>query len=175
MEIDRYDGDAALNYKINDYFKIFIGTKYLGYEYTLEFNYNSGTPQSMTADVEHKGFGPGGGISSVIPLGSDFYLLSNVSTMYLRGEEKVKNKTTDPSVTFDPVPAKKYKEYGINIGLSFAYYIPAASTTISLGGRYQAYTTKYDKKIQGNDGIVYDTDKNKFWGVTLSAAYSFSI
>ena len=154
IKADRYDSDAALNYRLNNYLKLFAGVKYMGYNYKIIYDSALGL-DSYNAD--HKGFGPGGGLSAVFPIWDDFYILANISGMYLWGSQGGDDTTTDD-----------YIEYGINTGASLAYYISAASTTISLGGRYQAYTTDAD----------YDCatkEKNKFYGATLTATYSFSI
>jgi hypothetical protein len=153
VKIDRYDSDAALNYKLNSYLKLFAGVKYMGYKYKATID-DGTVSDSFKAD--HAGYGPGGGLSAVFPIWDDFYFLANISGIYLWGSQ-------DNGETSDD-----YIEYGINTGASIAYYISGASTTISLGGRYQAYTTEYDDSTSPKD-------KNKFYGATLTATYSFSI
>ncbi len=64
---------------------------------------------------------------------------------------------------------KDYYEYGLNTNLSLSYYIEAASTTNSLGGRYQYIKTEYKGSNPGPD------EKNCFYGVTLSLIYNFNI
>jgi hypothetical protein len=59
-------------------------------------------------------------------------------------------------------------ERGVNTSLSLAYYIEPASTTINLGGRYQYIRTKYEENTDC-------MDENHFYGITLSATYSFGI
>jgi len=184
VKINRYDSDTALNYKLNNYLKLFAGLKFMKYSYTVKGDI-TGIDESVLyniiidADVNHTGYGPGGGISGVFPLGHDFYLLANISLMYIWGKQKGTNETevfylddlySDYNSYTKEKVSEKYKEYGYNTGASVAYYISGASTTISLGGRYQAYTTEYT-----NSDFKNDKDKNKFWGATLSATYSFSI
>jgi len=146
-EIARNDSDLALNYRLNNFFKIFAGAKYMSY--------------SIKNDMDHIGIGPGAGISAVFPVGGDFFILGNISGLYLWGEEKYKGSSTNSDA--------KYNEYGSNASLSLAYYIVPASTTISLGGRYQIFKTMYESSSTNDDM------QHKFYGVTLSANYSFSI
>lgn len=177
VKINRYDSDTALNFKLNNYLKLFAGLKFMKYSYELEGDSTSiedGVEYNiyLDADMNHTGYGPGGGISGVFPLGHDFYLLANISLMYIWGKQTGTSEMEVIFPVFDEYNeytkekiSENYKEYGYNTGASLAYYISGASTTISLGGRYQAYTTEYTD----------DKDKNKFWGVTLSATYTFAI
>lgn len=146
VEITRMDSDLALNYRLNSYIKLFAGAKYMAYTQKNGFS--------------HLSAGPGAGISAVIPLGGDLYLLGNASGLYLWGEEDSGDDFNDPD--------SKYNEFGINSSLSIAYYIVPASTTISIGGRYQYFKTKYD------DSTVSDAT-HQFYGITAAATYSFSL
>jgi hypothetical protein len=148
MDLNRYDSDLTLNYRISSYFKLFAGAKYMGF--------------TWAANGKHAALGPGAGISAVFPLGNDFFLLGYISGMYLMGNE-------------DGDKSRQYKaettEYGGNASLSLAYYIPGASTTLSLGGRYQQLKITYD---DDNDGMTPDS-MSKFYGVTVTAVYTFNI
>lgn len=143
---NRYDSDTSLNVRLNDYFKLFGGVKYLGYK--MEIPLNTGHFYAV---------GPAAGLSMVFPLINNFFILGNASGMYLRG------KTTQTG-TEDT----KYKTTGYNTAASVAYYIEPASVTLSLGGRYQYYKLE---SISSTD----DMNKNKFYGITGSATYSFGI
>lgn len=148
IPIKRYDSDLTLNYRISSYFKLFLGGKYVGF--------------TWSDNGKHQALGPGAGISSVIPIGGNFFILGYISGMYLKGsEEGDKNRSYNA----------KADEYGCNASLSLAYYIPAASTTVSLGGRYQQININYDST---ENGYVSDSI-SRFYGVTLTAIYSFNI
>lgn len=147
-EVKRNDSDLAINYRLNNYFKAFVGAKYMGYTIS-------------DGDFGHIGYGPGAGISFVFPLGSDFYILGNMSGLYLWGTEDDESRA-----------ATDYNEYGMNSSLSLAYYIAPASTTISLGGRYQYFQTDYD--YENGEGTS-ENPEHQFYGVTLAATYSFTI
>lgn len=148
LPLKRYDSDLTLNYRISDYFKLFAGAKLMGF--------------TWDPDGSHMAVGPGAGISTTIPLGGNFFMLGYISGMYLRGDEEGTKG----------VPYKeKANEYGGNASLSFAYYIPGASTTISLGGRYQQLRIDYENNISG----MTPDSTSRFYGVTLTAVYSFNI
>ena len=144
IKMTRMDSDIALNYKLNDYLKIFAGAKFLGYEIP---GYNAYAA------------GPGLGLSATYPIIENLFLLANLSGFSIWGRDKYSVSGKDYQTA--------YYEYGFNSTLSLAYYIMPASTAISLGGRYQYYKTVYDD--DQSDG------KTKFYGVTLSAMYFFSI
>lgn len=145
-EVARNDSDLAINYRLNNYFKTFLGAKYMGYTIS-------------EIDFKHIGYGPGAGISFVFPLGGDFYILGNLSGLYLWGTEDDESRT-----------AADYNEFGMNSSVSLAYYIASASTTITLGGRYQYFQTDYESGAGESEN-----PEHKFYGVTLAATYSFSI
>lgn len=152
-DMKRYDGDLALNYRLNSYFKLFIGGKYMGYKYELE---------EYDITCKHASYGPGAGISAVFPLGGNFFVIGNIGALYLWGKQTDSGSDSEGGSSID------YKEYGMNSSLSFAYYIEPASTTINLGGRYQYIRTKYEENTDC-------MDENHFYGITLSATYSFGI
>jgi hypothetical protein len=151
-DMRRLDSDLALNYRLNSYFKLFVGGKYMGYKYKID---------GYDFTCKHASYGPGAGISAVLPLGGDFFLIANFGGLYLWGKEVCSGD--------DDSPDQDYHEYGFNTSASIAYYIEPASTTINLGGRYQYIITKYDSSNPDPD------DKLKYYGITLSATYSFGI
>jgi len=148
MDLNRYDSDLTLNYRISNYFKLFAGAKYMGFTWP-----NGG---------KHQALGPGAGISTVIPAGGNFFILGYISGMYLQGNEDGGKSR---------VYTEETKEYGGNASVSLAYYIPDTSTTISLGGRYQQLKIDY---INPDTEGVSDS-MSKFYGVTLTAVYTFNI
>jgi len=141
-EISRFDSDVALNYSISTYIKVFAGFKYMGYSFD---------------DGDHAGYGPGFGISLIAPLTDTFFLIGNLSGLYIWGHHKDTNNDFD------------YTEPGFNAGVALAYHFTGASTIVSLGGRYQFFKTQPDNSSADNE------NKHTFYGVTLSAIYSFSI
>ncbi|MCL2026685.1 MAG: hypothetical protein FWG92_07780, partial [Leptospirales bacterium] len=58
--------------------------------------------------------------------------------------------------------------------------IAPASTVISLGGRFQYFKTVFDEAIDvgsipaASEATYNSNAKNKFYGVTLTATYTFS-
>ena len=158
----RNDADIALNYRLNNYFKVFIGMKYLSFDMMpivnsdgIDFYENYGRHTSM---------GPGLGLSATFPMTENLFLLATLSGFYLFDmNEKIRNQTNGES---SPIP---YREQGFNSTLSLAYYISSISTVISLGGRWQYFTTNYKDKFSGIKV------SNSFAGITLTATYTFSI
>ena len=171
----RSDSDLALNYRLGDYFKVFVGMKYLSYDIT------PAKTDSWTFKIEnknmdaHTSYGAGLGLSATYPLTENIFALGTLSGLYLFGKDKVKIEELDPSTLGKPTGKTRsvknsYNEYGINSTLSLAYYIAPASTVISLGGRFQYLIADYKK----ND-IYLDSIKFTIYGVTLTATYTFSI
>ena len=150
-KIKRTDSDLALNYRLNDYFKLFGGVKYNTY--------------SMPG-MDFWAAGPGLGLGYTLPLSENIFLLANLSGFYLWGKQEQEEE--DSGIEYDV----KYdvKQYGINSTLAIAYYIASASTTISLGGRYQ-----YMKMDVDADNDDDNNSTHKFYGFTLTATYTFSI
>ena len=167
----RNDSDTALNYRLNDYFKVFIGAKYMRYDIKLSAQYTGPVIQPPeVCNIKHISYGPGLGLSSTYPLTENIFLLSTLSGFYLFSTGE--NFLDDGVYGVDPLDAKiNYKEYGFNSTLAIAYYIAPASTVISLGGRLQYFKTDYDRK----DVFYINEITNFMYGITLTATYSFSL
>ena len=162
----RKDSDLALNYRLSDYFKLFAGVKYMEYlkNYTVD-DILSPPPGIADVFVEHKGIGPGLGLTATLPVTENVYILATLSGFYLWGKEKTEIAYATPEEK-----KSKYNDYGINSTISFAYYITPASTTISFGKRFQYYKTAYKDKDYRDPG-----HKDKLNGITLTATYNFGI
>ena len=132
----------------------------------------------VTDNLKHNGYGPGLGLSSTLPVTENVYIIATLSGFYLWGKEsgtRYEQVFPQPPDSFYKIATlsrdNKYTEYGINTTIAIGYYIVPASTTISFGQRYQYIKTKYDN----NDQINYLNKKNKFYGTTLTATYSFGV
>ena len=162
----RSDSDIALNYRLNDYFKVFIGAKYLSYDIT------PAKTDLFYFDIQeidvHTSYGSGLGFSATLPVIGNLFCLGTVSGLYLWGSHSVvagdRNGNNPQSENL------KYNEYGFNSTLSLAYYIAPASVVVSLGGRFQYLIADYNK-----NSIYLDVVKFTIWGATLTATYTFSI
>ena len=146
--INRNDSDLALNYRLNDYFKIFAGIKYMAFS---------------EPGFDHGCYGPGLGFSSTVPVSQNIYLIANISGFYLWGDEE----------KFQGAAKSDCSEYGINSTLSLAYYITAASTVISIGGRLQYFKTDYGDSVDTAGDPIPEIN-HMFYGLTLTATYTFS-
>ena len=168
-KIKRTDSDLAFNYKLSNYFKVFIGAKYMSYEIKLAYDDYSKGPCSSQS--KHTSIGPGLGLSSTYPVTDNIFLLGTVSGFYLfsTGEKFEDNRIYDKD---RPVSLTiGYNEYGINTNISIAYYIAEISTVISLGGRYQYFITDY----YDYEPFLINSIKNKIYGITLTATYTFEL
>ena len=168
-DFKRNDSDLALNYKLNDYFKVFIGAKYLSYDIIPVKDNFWGAMSFKVKDMDpHTSYGPGLGASATIPIIGNIFGLATISGLYLWGNEKV-----DITDGFNENPRSLkigYNEYGINSNISIAYYIAQYSTVISLGSRFQFIMADYD------DNEIHLSDiKFMIYGVTLTATYTFRI
>lgn len=198
-DIMKYDLDTTLNYSITKIFKIFAGIKYQSYNYKDEANlhivYPSLPPVTMDMKLEgksdYKSYGPGLGIGITYPVIQSLYVLLNVSGIALQGEDdqtlEMPIASTGTTIeTADFETKQKFTTYGFNGSIALAYYIAGANTTVSLGFRYQYLKYKVDEgdiEVSGGDPansekeplFNYDGTKDKFYGITLSAIYSFDI
>ena len=168
-KIKRSDLDLALNYRLNNYLKLFAGAKYLAYEIKLSYDdYNEGHCYSSS---KHNSIGPGLGINCTYPVTDNIFILGTLSGFYLfsAGEKFEDHFMYDKDRPVDLTIG--YNEYGINTNISVAYYIYQISTVISLGFRYQYFITDY----YDYDPFYIDNIKNQFYGVTLSVTYTFSL
>ncbi|MCL2155518.1 MAG: Lpg1974 family pore-forming outer membrane protein [Leptospirales bacterium] len=163
----RNDSDIALNYRLNDYLKVFAGIKYMKYDIKLTAE-NLATNAVSPCNSNHTGYGPGFGFSGTYPLTENIFLLGTLSGFYLFSSGEEFNDDLVYADTFNEKVG--YNEYGINSTLSIAYYIAPAATVISLGGRFQYFKTDYDKK----DRFYINSITNKMYGITLTATYTFS-
>ena len=169
-KIKRSDSDLALNYRLNNYFKAFVGAKYLTYEIKLSY-YDPVNYELHTSQSKHLSIGPGLGISSTYPIIRNFFLLGTISGFYLfsPGEKFEDNLLYDKDR-----PTKMtigYNEYGINSNISIAYYIAQYTTVISLGFRYQYFVTDYLDYAP----FLINNIKNEIYGITLTATYTFEL
>ena len=128
-KIDRYDSDTAVNYSINRYVKFFGGAKFMGYD-------------MQGSSFSHMALGPALGVGVTLPLSDSFFLLWNASGALLFGKHKDAGSDGKRS---------GYTEPGLNTNLSLAWYVESASTTITLGFRYQLFGTFYNKEEEFTD------------------------
>jgi hypothetical protein len=168
--IKRSDSDLAVNYRLNDYLKLFVGAKYLAYQISLSYDDTNG--DNYYSNSKHSGIGPGIGLNATYPVTDNIFLLGTISGFYLWSRDG--EKFEDYYMYDKDRPTKMtvgYNEYGINTNISAAYYISGWSTVISLGVRYQYFITDYSEY----EPFLIDSIKNQFFGITLTATYTFSL
>ncbi|MCL1833830.1 MAG: hypothetical protein FWG49_04940 [Leptospirales bacterium] len=169
-EFKRIDSDLALNYRLNNYLKVFAGAKYLSYNIVP----NNDSMDFMFKKIDpHSSYGIGAGVSATIPIMGNLFGLATLSGLYLFGKDsfvKTEDMWTSPPVLHSVSLA--YNEYGFNTNISLAYYVSDISTVISLGWRFQYLLADYKDK---NNDISLDYIRFIIHGVTLTATYNFSI
>ncbi|MCL2026455.1 MAG: hypothetical protein FWG92_06590, partial [Leptospirales bacterium] len=83
-KLKRNDADLLLNYRLNDYFKAFVGLKYI--TLASKRSFSTGVDGAIY-EIEHSGAGPGVGLSCAYPITPDIFFLANLSVFYLRSRE----------------------------------------------------------------------------------------
>lgn len=155
--ISRYDLDSTISYSPVSYFKIFMGFKFQGYDYT---------GRALGMDMDGTGFrksfitgsdrslGAGLGFGFTAPIVGGLYFQWNLSGLYLNMRFKYhgdffKVETAPSSYTPGEGDLRFwYHSYGGNTNVSLAYLISEISSTIILGFRYQLlYNIMYDLDI----------------------------
>lgn len=150
LKIRRYDSDSMISYSITNFFHLFLGFKYIHYDYKIRGILPWGqypTGYLMYDDIKKKydEYAPGLGLGFTIPLvKGSFYLLINGSVIYnfTRLETRVKSVFFHPTMIlpFPVTPSDtSLNKIGCNASAAFAYYIRPIRTTLTAGFRYQMF------------------------------------
>ncbi|MBN2077590.1 MAG: hypothetical protein JW838_01400 [Spirochaetes bacterium] len=186
----KWDSDSSIACSLHRMVKLFAGFKWQGYRYEERLhNYflSETTIFKRVLFDDVRAYGGGIGLGLTIPAVKNFFVLINASALMLWSMEKINiigGKSFAVSSTdgfyFLPLkpPRGSYLSYGGTASLSLAYVIDAINTTISLGGRYQLL---FNRQKSGNPFIndvsmnIIDRRYDHFFGITMSAVYSFHI
>ncbi len=162
FKINRYDADATLTYRVSPFFGLFLGYKYSHYSGTGTMNYTSVSSGSGSADVKREGtmHGPGAGFNIMIPLVDTLFITSSISVLSLKAEWIY--ETTEANNSFYTKETLHRDLWGYNVTAGLGYYFNSISTTCMAGFRYQYLQDRDDSDL-----------KDKFYGVIVSAIYSF--
>ncbi len=199
----KYDLDTTVSYAPLSFFKVFVGfkvqsVKEKGNSRSYGFFQNDpADPQYYSQGSSNYGFvsyGPGLGVGFTAPLGANFFLMFNLSGIYMRSA--IINRDSEWSVDSDLFfYASRYTTrvnlnvWGGNTSLGLAYVFEKAPVTLSLGFRYQFlknYLASYrstglDSSLlfMFTDGIerwylkkAYTKNMDHLWGITLAALYT---
>ncbi len=192
-DVLKWDSDTSIGCALHRMVKIFAGFKHQGYSYKEEmtdllFLTNPAAfTRSLTDDV--RSYGGGLGLGLTVPVAANFYIMMSVSGVVLWSAETIaisQKKTyilssTDGFIFLFMFPRKgHYLSYGGSASLSFAYKIEEINTTLSLGGRYQLLYNRQNYSKNNplyNDAAsnIIDGQYDHFFGITLSAIYTFHI
>lgn len=175
-KIDRADADLSLTYRINSFFRIFIGYKWMLYseggggseteaDITIigSSSYTLTTIDTMFSDCS----GPGAGISFTMPITDAFFL--NLGTSLVVMETEIETYTFNEwgSGTIGADTSNgRYRAYGNNSSAGLTYYNPGLSITAALGWRGQFL--KY-KALEGAAELKNDI----FQGIYANISYLF--
>ncbi|HPJ40124.1 MAG TPA: hypothetical protein PLT75_16915 [Spirochaetota bacterium] len=161
-DLQRYDVDGTLSYKLNRTFGLFLGYKYMRYETSnAVYRYLHPTLGYVDVDVERTGYmhGPGFGLSGMVPIVNTFFFNASLSGIVMKSQFRYWRGYSASSLEAGET-INKSTMIGFNAMVGFGYYFTSLSTTVVVGGRYQ-----YLK----NDEDLSD----KFYGLTFSAIYTF--
>jgi hypothetical protein len=171
MTVRKWDLDSLASYALLDFLKVFAGVKWQGYLYQVIGTYNNGNRMRLL----NNSVGPGLGFAITLPLVGNFFLLWNASALYLYTRMDFGVPQSHHEV---------YSAFGCNSTLSVAWHLASAGTTISLGFRYQYLDYRLwagrssNWNPRGSSEVVLVRDiltKDHFYGILLSAVYSFNI
>ncbi len=169
QNVKKYDLDVTLNYRFTEMVKLFWGFKYQRYGWSSRMN--TGV-FSQNIDNTINAYSTGFGVSLSFQITGNLYMLGNISVIYLLNTNQFDKLLFGPSLAIPSSENNMDHGVGGNGTLSLAYFFEPISTTISLGFRYQyiRFLTKRDPSLSfsGNP-------RDQFYGVTLSAVYSFEI
>lgn len=171
--INRNELDLSVGYKIPSALNVLIGYKF------MFCNMGDGsTDVSVSPSPYHmetldekaaRGSTSGGaaGLSYTIPLPDSFSFTAGTVFLYLKSKIQIVTFREDPGnmIGRDQIEYN-YTGYGNNTTLTLTYFIPAISTSFSLGGRFQALKYKAD-------GDAPSLANDYFYGITLAAKYHF--
>jgi hypothetical protein len=175
-KIRKYDFDCNASYSFTYYFKIFLGAKVQGYtirKNQIQYNLTDGTiPNGYIRNLHQLGAGPGIGVGFTLPIGSNFFILWNISAIYMRAWFITPGTNTDPRELY-----RYYNLYGGNTTLSIAYVIVGADVTLNLGFRYQYLYYWYDARSTADrvEAAPRDGKTDQFYGITFSALYNITL
>jgi hypothetical protein len=172
----RFDSDITLGYQWFPWLNTYAGYKYFGYNTDKsKVYYENGATCTEYRKVKLK--------NAFMVLVRRKYLFRSLRQPLLfierqwhenQGRMKSEDEEYNGSGVYQGTETSKnnINGWGANLTTALSYYISSASTTISLGYRYQYLKTKI--KFPSDSGIGEDTItiKDKFHGVTLAAIYN---
>jgi hypothetical protein len=187
-DILKWDSDTSIGCAVHRMVKIYAGFKAQGYRYK-EYLYDilAGTAYlQRMLDDDVKAYGCGLGIGLNIPLGANFYLQMGASGIALWSYESIDVNNSRTFIFAGGAPEYfilkgrkgRYFSYGGTASLGLAYNIEKINTAISIGGRYQLLFNrqKFRNLLDNNAAMnIVDKQYDHFFGVTLSAIYTFHI
>lgn len=187
FESRRTDIDAALNYRILQNFKVFLGYKYQHIVSKLRYT-ELRTDSSLVIseidvnddEIETPSHGPALGIGYSLPFGKGFFVAANLSGLYMRGRLTVNESWklsysvfNDPHLNEGSNKETKWdtEQMGVNFEPSIGFSAGESGLIFTLGFRYQWLRTKIDGDLE--PGTKWPDMDDYLYGIFISVLYSF--
>ncbi|MBN1533413.1 MAG: hypothetical protein JXA20_12165 [Spirochaetes bacterium] len=175
QDIYKYDLDTTIGYRLTEILKLFTGVKYQRYTLKKRGMMEAGSLMIEKVDAVLDSAGVGFGVAVTYQVHGNFYLLWNVSALAMVSFVSYDSQYSIPDLSiFWPYKrTARVPGFGGNSTLSLAYYIEPASTTVSLGVRYQ-YIRYFPRAGWGIEGL-FNNKQDQFYGIMVSAIYTFNL
>ncbi len=186
LEVERFDIDSALSYRLTKNLKTFIGYKYQATESTIQLTSRESSTTNdddikvyeMTNDIAIYSHGPALGLGYSVVFGERFFATVNISLLYMLGNIEVKRDGFEydgnPGVGFggDTFIDNSTTHMGFNCEPSIGL-LSGKDIIITLGARVQWIRTE----IQDLEGFQRDIAggslNDYFYGVFVSIMFVF--
>ncbi len=185
-EINKYDFDANIGYRVNRYFSVFLCVKTRAYDYTERINNAIVTAaESMvykaSARGEHVDVGPGLGVSVIVPMpkyeniffqfhGSGMVLATSASYTNDYQYRMLNGALSLPVGQYEKESFYSWCGQG---DLSLGYTLQSAGVTFMAGGRYEVTNYLHHRLIKGF--LRYNGRYDHSYGMTVSIAYAVTL
>ncbi|MBP7739041.1 MAG: hypothetical protein KA369_23935 [Spirochaetes bacterium] len=185
-EINKYDFDANIGYRVNRYFSVFLCVKTRAYDYTERINNAIVTAaESMvykaSARGEHVDVGPGLGVSVIVPMpkyeniffqfhGSGMVLATSASYTNDYQYRMLNGALSLPVGQYEKESFYSWCGQG---DLSLGYTLQSAGVTFMAGGRYEVTYYRHHRLIKGF--LRYNGRYDHSYGMTVSIAYAVTL
>jgi hypothetical protein len=185
-EINKYDFDANIGYRVNRYFSAYICVKTRAYDYTERINDAVVTAtESMVYKASARGeqidVGPGLGVSVTVPIPKyeNIFFLFHGSGMVLASSASCNNdyqyRILNGTLS---LPVGQYEKESFfswcgHGALSLGYTLQPAGVTFMAGGRYEVTCYRHHRLIKGF--LRYNGRYDHSYGMTVSIAYAVTL
>lgn len=173
-QIWRYDSDTTLSYAFKPYFRMYLGFKYLRYNWEYEDDYIfSDNYEKMW--IVSDSFAPGMGFIFVVPLIKNLNLTFILGGLFTFSEIEQKyeslNSDSGDDVYTEFSGTTLMNEVVLNSKLSFSYTIEIIHLILALGFRYQVFFFFYNNDWK----LDYSGRVDHLYGIDFSVTFYFDL